>query len=383
MVSAIWDSVTPHRGPRINLVNLAVVSCANGLGHLKRVVRLVITLIDRLHVESLTLFCEPEDSKQIENWDKYFRLKERRNFTLVPVQLPMKWSPEADFYGEWLTSWHTVMSSWRLKNFDAVLSDNLVEPLFYSNHVVLSGSFFWHDVLSEAYGKNPDVEKYARQCREVLASSQPHIIANRYFVTPAVCAQGNVHKIGLIHFSKVNESRSTASRRKRAVIALGGANAAPDLISQLTRAIQALNQNGVEVFAPEGLCQILAKEGTPVQAFDFWADEFDGMDLAIVRGGLGTISDCVASRLPMLFVNDPKPEIQFNQQRVQQLGIGLALDRVSDGSLDFSRNTELFRRMSENMAGLDLNGEVEGSRVLANLWRRKSSRVPDKKFSIR
>ena len=361
-------------------MNLAVVSCANGLGHLKRVVRLVITLIDRLHVESLTLFCEPEDSKQIENWDKYFRLKERRNFALVPVQLPMKWSPDANSYGEWLTSWHTIMSSWRLKNYDAVLSDNLVEPLLYSNHVVLSGSFFWHDVLSEAYGEIPAVKKYARLCREVLASSRPHIIANRYFVTPAVCAQGNVHKIGLIHFSKINESRSTASRPKRAVIALGGANAAPDLISQLKRAIHALNPNGVEVFAPEGLCQILAREGTAVQPFDFWSDDFDKMDFAIVRGGLGTISDCVASRLPMLFVNDPKPEIQFNQQRLEQLGIGLALDRVSDGSIDFSSTIEVFLHMSENMAALDLNGEVEGSRVLTNLWRRKSSRVPEKSF---
>src|SRR5215510_6886556 len=117
------------------------------------------------------------------------------------------------------------MSSWRLADFDFVLSDNLVEPLLYSEHVVLSGSFLWHDVLSQAFGAIDDIGRYDRQCRELLASARPHIIANRYFATPAVCAQPNVHKVGLVHFSPINERRRFVSRRKRAVIALGAAHA--------------------------------------------------------------------------------------------------------------------------------------------------------------
>ena len=102
------------------------------------------------------------------------------------------------------------------------------------------------------------------------------------------------------------------------------------------------------------------------------------MDFAVIRGGMGTISDCVAARLPMLYVNDPKPEIQFNQQRLEQLGIGLPLERISKQSSDLLTNPGVIRQMVGNMAGLDLNGEIEAARILANLWRSKAKPVAEK-----
>ena len=98
-------------------------------------------------IRSVAVFCDTHTSKELSKWREFLLLRERCALEVAAVSLPLRWNPNAEYYGEWLLTWHRAIPSWGLQNFDYVLSDNLVEPLFYSKHVILIGSFFWHDVL--------------------------------------------------------------------------------------------------------------------------------------------------------------------------------------------------------------------------------------------
>ena len=348
-------------------MKVALVSCANGFGHLKRSIRILHPLIDRSPIKAVTLFCDERAGQEIDRWREYLLVRERCSLRIVPVSLPVRWNPNREYYGEWLLNWHTTMRTWRLEDFDYVLSDNLVEPLLYSDRVTLSGSFFWHDVLFSAFAGMDVMERYMSWCGGILASVRPHVIANRHFVTPAVTEQVNVHKIGFIHFCGAREVRQ-AKLPTRVLIALGSAQGADGAVDKIAHAIRVMHAAGMEIFLPAALFAALGTRCPGTQPFDFWHDNFDLADLAIIRGGLGTISDCIAAKVPMLYVDDPNPEIRFNQTRLSKMGIGLPLDKVLDETSDILTDPSVYRGMLWKMRGLELQGHIEAAKILAKIW---------------
>jgi len=124
----------------------------------------------------------------------------------------------------------------------------------------------------------------------------------------------------------------------------------------------------MEIFVPLVLFETLRAGCSEIRPFDFWDDNLQTVDLAVIRGGLGTISDCIAARVPMLYVEDPDPEIRFNQARLDQLGIGLSLDRCLSKDSETFTSPLGYRDMVSKMAGFDLKGHVEAADILARLW---------------
>lgn len=349
-------------------MKLALVSCANGFGHLKRLIRILDQLIDRAPVKAVTLFCDAHAAQEINKWREYLLVRERCAIDVVPVWSPMRWDQNQEYYGEWVLDWHSTIPSWRLEDFDFVLSDNLVEPLLYSERVTLVGSFLWHDVLLSAFSGNQLIEKYSSWCNDILASTQPHVIANRYFATPVMDRQTNVHKVGLVHYCKARDTERINKLPEKVLIALGSAQAANGVADKLSRLVSWFDERGLEVFASSTLFERLAAECPRIKPFEFWDDNFDTIDLAVVRGGLGTISDCVAARVPMLYAGDPNPEIKFNQMRLSQMGIGLPLEKCLDESPEICTDPFSYRSMLSKMAGFDIQGHIEATNILAELW---------------
>ena len=196
------------------------------------------------------------------------------------------------------------------------------------------------------------------------------MIANRYFATPAVDQQTTIHKVGLIPFCRVRSEERT-NRPSRILIALGGARAADGVINELSRAARKLHDFGMQVFGSPALAQLLGTECPEIEHFDFWDDHFDAMDLAIVRGGLGTISDCIAARVPMLYVDDSNPEIRFNHARINQLQLGFPLESCLGRSPDIFTNPSAYARALSNMAEFGLKGDIEAAAInWKALWNR-------------
>ena len=346
-------------------VKLAIIVCANGLGHLKRSMRIVSRLCHRISDLRVALFCEPWQIEVLESWRLHWQAS---HVTPVPVSLPVRWDPDREYYGEWLLDWHAVMSNWNLSDFDYVLSDNLVEPLVYTDRVTLSGSFLWHDVLALAFPQSGDVEKYRSWCEEVLLSVRPKMVVNRYFAMPATGEQTDVREVGLIHFRPDLDAKRSNPLPGRVLIALGHARLADDAVDELFAVIPGLQTAGMQVLALPPWFELLSQRCRGLERYDWSGDNLGTVDLAIIRGGLGTISDCIAARIPMLYLDDPSPEIKFNQARLCQMGIGLPLEKVLDDGSPLLTDAAVYAHMRARMDGFALAGEIEASEVLAKLW---------------
>src|SRR5688572_2769575 len=114
-------------------MKIAAVSCANGLGHLKRSIRILNAAVDRFSPAAITLFCDRSGVEQIVGWNEYIVLQQRCTVNTIPVTLPGRWKQSLELNRVWLSDWHTSMRDWKLQEFDFVISDNFVEPLLYSD----------------------------------------------------------------------------------------------------------------------------------------------------------------------------------------------------------------------------------------------------------
>ncbi len=333
---------------------------------MKRLITILLRLAERVPGLEVRLFCEPWQLKQIEGWNSYQTLDERAVLTRCAVQLPLQWSADPRDYGDWLWRWHATFAAWDLATFDMVFSDNLIEPLVYTPRVILSGSFLWHDVLATAFPEYPAIQQYRQWAEELLRSQAPTMLVNRYFAMPATERHTRAVKIGFV--SAYAGSPTTADPRfsRDVLIALGNTHAAEGLLTQLVEMLPSLRAQRLRLWAAPRWQGALAAHHKDVRPYDFSRHRFQTVGLAIVRAGLGTIADCVAARIPMLYLEDRNPEIAFNQIRLSELGIGLAL-REAVGRADVM-GADVYSVIADRFQDLRLTGDLEAADVLARGW---------------
>ena len=350
-------------------MRLALITCANGLGHIKRLTKITRHLLERLPIQSVTFFCEEYALRELKSWHDFIYIADRVAVKMVNAALPLRWHLQQESYGEWLLKWHRTMLDWDLESFDHVLSDNLVEPLLYTDRVTLIGSFLWHEVLAAAFHDAEEIQRYREMCEELLLAKRPEMIASRYFAMPTVYQQTKVQEVGLIHFLPAGTTERSSHREKRALIALGGAPAGQRGMDELFAVVPLLQKAQIEVLASSPLHEKLSDQHSGIGRFDFLSDDFKSLDLAVTRGGLGTISDCVAAQVPMFYLDDPNPEISFNQDRLSQIGIGMPLQRLLQEDLKPLTDDRILGQMAWRMRELKLGGETEAADILADALR--------------
>ena len=350
-------------------MNLAAIACANGLGHIKRLIKVCNCLCARAPELGVTLFCEGWQAERLAGWPEFDRFGERPANRINPVRLPLRWSPEPHHYGGWLTGWHRDIAAWGLERYDAVLSDNLIEPLLYAGQVTLSGSFFWHDVLAAAYPDHPDIARYHAWAVDLTRLKRPVMLVNRYFAMPATREQTDVVETGLISFYAPEGSAPDRRAPRNVLIALGSTDAAERLLNQVEQALPLLKAGSMVVLASERWLSALVQVYGRVKWYDFAHNPLHTVDLAIIRAGLGTISDCVAARIPMLTVDDNNPEIVFNQRRLAELGIGMTLaEALTRGKESPLVSQAAYQSMLAHFENLTLQGEEEAADFLLTSW---------------
>jgi len=190
---------------------------------------------------------------------------------------------------------------------------------------------------------------------------------------PTVYQQTKVQEVGLIHFLPAGTTEPSSHREKRALIALGGAPAGQRGMDELFAVVPLLQKAQIEVLASSPLHEKLSDQHSGIGRFDFLSDDFKSLDLAVTRGGLGTISDCVAAQVPMFYLDDPNPEISFNQDRLSQIGIGMPLQRLLQEDLKPLTDDGILGQMAWRMRELKLGGETEAADILADALRNSAS----------
>lgn len=288
-------------------MRLCVVVAPNGLGHFRRVVRLLHAALERLQEPAqVTLVAEAWQREATAAWPLAAELW-RRDVRLVPgVMAPgVGWSASAPAFDDGrLLAWEQRLA--QVPAFGEathVWSDNLAGVLALRDDAFLSGSFLWSDVLE--VHRTPAVAAFVAHERELLTRHRPPMLAVEALAMPGVTSRARATLVPWMC-----EWAGTASNGAKVGV-LGGRTGASD--DSLAVAAATLSRRWT-VATDDDLTHDAAGYG--------------GLAAAILRPGAGSITDCVASGVPMLLLDEPEnPELRHNAAAVQALGLGRILPR--------------------------------------------------------
>ncbi|MFC1979173.1 hypothetical protein ACFLVP_04215 [Chloroflexota bacterium] len=349
-------------------MRIGLIACSNGLGHIKRLIKIVNRLANYIPNAKLALYCEPWQVESLQGWGEYDLLCSGFSIQVIPFKIPVRWHANGNHYSEWLTNWHKDISEWNLSQYDYILSDNLVEPLLYNDRAILIGSFLWHDVLATAFSDNYQVQKYKAWAEEILGSIEPSMIVSRYFAMPATEQQTSTCGVGIVSFCRSNQNERRRVTPKHALMALGSTTGAERHLEPIVAAAHALNKASIKLFLSPQWHDTLSLHCVETELYDFNSNQLDTIDLAIIRAGIGTISDCITAKVPMIYMEEQNPEIKFNQRRLSEYAIGAPLQSILDEKPSLLNDPQIYCSMIDQMSAFSLQGEVEAASFIAGKW---------------
>lgn len=308
------------------MMRLCVVVAANGLGHFRRAVRLLHGLLDRARSSvQVTLVAEAWQRQAVAGWTLAESLWRRGVALASGVMAPgVGWSRDAATFDDGrLMSWEQRLAALpAFREASHVWSDNLAGVLGSRKDALLSGSFLWSDVLEAL--QTPAVARFVEHERSLLAACRPPMLGVEPLAMAGVRSRTNAVLVPwMCEWQRVDAPRT-------AVGVLGGrTGAASDRLAVAARSL-------------EGRWQVVGDDGLSHDATGY-----AGLAAAIVRPGAGSITDCVASAVPMLLLDDPdNPELRHNARAVERLGLGRVLPAG-----DESRAADWIAEMTDSAAG--------------------------------
>jgi hypothetical protein len=320
---------------------LAVV-CANGLGHFRRSVAILDRLLAITDPFALSIVAETWQWERTREWPASARLRRiARHFPGV-MEPGVIWSSDPRAYdGDRLTAWlERLRALEAIERADLVLSDNLAGVLSLRSDAVLLGSFLWSEVLADAHPTHPRVAELAKTDHALLTRAKPPMLCVEALAMPGVLLRTDPVQLPWMCESVAPSPRPLPEKPRIAV--LGGATGSA--ARPLTRVIERL----------EAMPVIVERGGEAEPRFDTY-------DLVVLRPGAGTVTACVAARVPMILAYEPNPELAHNASRIEALGIGLDAGPDPDperviAHVERVLDPSVHSAMSATMASMPSNG---------------------------
>ncbi len=285
------------------LKTIAVIVCNNGLGHIRRVLRIFKELNEAC--QSKVVFKVFSDFKKLELFEK--DIEEIKEFGRVFFS---NCDAEVCSYEQ------AFMSKYKkdLKEADFVWSDNLLFPLRHHERVFLTGSFLWLDVISK--------DGFGTAEKEILRQFRPIMIGSKYFSTPNVKDLTDFAGVGIYDYFCVNIAQQ---KTKNVLLSCGKSKGGIDYfeksLSGLKKVIGSLNKD-VTVFVEPDYCSALAVDDR-VKKADFSEEMFASVSAAVIRPGMGTMSDVLVKGGRIFsFCEDENFEVKHNANVIEELGVG-------------------------------------------------------------
>jgi hypothetical protein len=302
---------------------IAFYCCTNGLGHFKRVNEIAKYLTDLFKI---TIYCNQVQAEKIGKLDTVeyiFYSQDNIKWNLVTQGHGKK---AIDTYFNWLQQYGPTV-----KQYDIVVSDNLVGLCDYGN-VLLMGSFFWKDVFNSYIGEN----LLSKVDERILSEKQPVICTNKYVETQSIKEYPFKFQSGF----GCEQQLKVASETKHTIIQY------PSLPY-----LEKYNTYLDKLFS----IQELGCTKNLSYIYD---------TRIIARPGVGTITHCVEYRIPLiaLYSNKDSAEIIELAHIVEELKIGYKQN--IEESLDMTKIKML--RSNTNFCYVDPPFELNGYSKIAN-----------------
>lgn len=317
-------------------MHIAAVICQNGLGHFRRTVGVLSRLVRFLPEARVTVFCEQWQLTRMASWARARDLFAAGAVAVTGVlgRAVHLAHQSIEYRDGRLQDWEARLAQHPvLRDASLVLSDNLVGTLSVRSDTVLLGSFLWSDVLPVYHPDEPAVAAFVTHERALLARHRPPMICVADLVMPAVQRSTRAVEVGWMCESETpRQPMRKMQSTGRSVAFLAGASGRGERV--LVEAAERLLAEGQPVSLPEDLLATLpAAVAARCKRFEHTERAFRALSLAVCRPGVGTLTDCLAHRVPVLAVPDARnPEMLHNAACIESLGFGRALPPGRDAS---------------------------------------------------
>jgi hypothetical protein len=356
-------------------MRVAALICPNGLGHFRRVVRILSRLHQIVDDLSIDLLCEQWQLDRTAHGVETNALLAAGARTHCGVLTPgVTWSSDPNEYRDGrLLSWEEqLVECAPLRAADFVLSDNLAGTLSARSDAVMSGSFLWSDVLSSAYPDDPNVTAFAGHERELMTAHTPPMLCVDDLAMPGIAAF--TERIGLPWMCDRVGVPTKKSQPRIAV--LGGATGSDDAL--LRARIAALS--GARDYAL-ALPRNLLAASPRATLFEHTPAEYASLSAVVCRPGVGTITDCVSTGVPLVCVYDPNnAELSHNARCIESLGIGKNVGRGSTEDVERAvvelTDPAAASALEQSFKSLRTGGAESAARWLADYWGGRRSGAP-------
>ena len=283
-------------------ITCAIVVCDNGLGHLRRAALFAQALF--LKGFKPTLFCTRLKYEHVLN-----SITGLNKYSTKDISLPTLDS-RLDYGKDYLLdAWKDKLSE--LSNFDLVISDNYPEILQIQPTTILSANFFWHDILKE---KHPYYYDY---CQELLLRHEPLVIGSKHFAMPLVKEQSNYKSIGIIS----NHIQLSREIQQDSLLLTGGSTSVmKEKMQEIAESILKINKHDIPykyIYIDPSIYENDMPDYVKKASFSY--SELSRIKTAIIRPGLGIISDLLKHKPKIHCVLENNREIQHNYNSLKRL----------------------------------------------------------------
>ena len=327
---------------------LLAVVCANGLGHFRRVIGVFDRLLAQRSV-SLTIACEKWQIERTATWPALQRVQQRARFVYGVTQPGVQWRARAHEYGEELFTWENRLLE-HTAQADIVVCDNLPGALAVRPDTVLMGSFLWADVLEHAHGSSAEVRQLVARDRALIAEHRPPMLCVGDIAMPAVLSSTAAVPLPWMCEKTGLPARALSADRPRVGVFGGATGSASEVLEAAAKQLEG---------------RYIVERGGEAEA------RYETYDLVVCRPGIGTVTGCIADRVPMVLAYEPANlELAHNAARLASLGVALdcgtnagaeTIAEAVERALDPVRH----RAASETMAQLGDGGLDAAARWLA------------------
>ncbi len=333
------------------IMKIAAVTCANGLGHIRRVVGISSFMFKNGFSGSLTAFLPIEHLDYFTDWSECQYFRNHPNIEVIDFHYPESGEKKSDSLID--KKWFNI-SLPALDDFDIVWSDNVTQVLASRPDSILTGSFLWYDIFAK-HEKNDLVKDFIQDQRELTRSVKPVMIGCDYFATPEVRNFTRFQPVGLYRY----EISMREKKKKDILLSCGLGGEEED---QVEEAINHIIKE--EIVPPETLWiepRFFPSNGPKwIKRANFSHKMFSKCVAVCVRPGIGTLSDALCNRTRIFaFHSNAIFEMLHNSQILDKMGLGEYCDNPHDAyirAIKFAHNNHYIDKQVYFTSHLRMDG---------------------------
>ena len=283
-------------------VSTALIACANGLGHVRRVL-LIASELNEIGVE-VTVFAPSKSVQKIKTslqLEIKYCVRDFDTWTSIPAL--RDGDPRA-------LNWEQRLPD--ISSFDFVVSDNLPEILEIRPDAWLSGNFLWHEVLSGIS------RSYSQRARSLLEAYEPNLLTYGGF-----SAVNDINNLQITECAIPNPIINQSEVLKDSLLITSGTGGEAE--SSFRDFVKSLTKDTIKPFS-----QVFVEPSLVPQDCKSWmlpasftANMFCKTLVAICRPGFGILSDCLLYNIRMITLFEKgNHEMVRNTNFLESAGLG-------------------------------------------------------------